>query len=234
MLSSRLQSMLAAAELRKSAEEPIAQTTEDKQDQAADQPAPEPVIAPETKPAVQPEEEQALEKAASYENPPQTDFVNPTMNSLLELQVVNEMRGQHSYMVMSAWFKSIGLDGFSNYFWKQALEEAGHARKIMDFLMATGSDAKIMGVPAPDKQTYATPRDAAGQYLQLEKAISGNWMDIFRLAKDTDDFAVIKLAQEFLEEQIAEEDEAVTFFQKVAIAGDGGALLILDCDLAKR
>lgn len=175
-----------------------------------------------------------LEKQANIPEPPvQTPFVGQAVQPLLTAQIGNELKGQYEYLAIAAYFKKVGLDGFSNYFMKQAGEEATHAAKIIDYLMESGTDFRMPAVAAPEA-VYTTARHVAERYLTLEKGITQNWLDIFRAADKTDDYAVIKLAQWFVDEQIQEEDAAVTFFQKVAIAGEGAGLLILDQEYAKR
>lgn len=176
----------------------------------------------------------ALPKQASLtDQPAQTEFVNEPVKTLLAAQIGKELKGQYEYLAMGAFFKKVGLDGFANYFMKQAGEEATHAAKIIDYLMEAGVDFAMPAVPAPEAG-YTTARQAAERYLSLEKGITADWLAIFQAADKTADYAVIKLAQWFVDEQIQEEDAAVTFYQKVAIAGEGAGLLILDCDHAKR
>lgn len=176
----------------------------------------------------------SLEKQASIPAPPaQTQFVNADVGMLLTQQIAHELKGQYEYLAMAAFFKKVGLDGFSNYFMKQAGEEAGHAAKIIDYLMESGTEFRMPQVDAPSA-VLTTARQAAEHYLTLEKGITLDWLNIFRNADKTDDYAVIKLAQWFVDEQIQEEDAAVTFFQKVAIAGEGAGLLILDQEYSKR
>ena len=178
--------------------------------------------------------EASLKKQANIPDPPpQTPFVNDAVGSLLAAQIGNELRGQYEYLAMAAFFKKVGLDGFANYFTKQAGEEAGHAARIIGYLMTTGTEFAMPTVQGPEAG-YKTARAAAERYLALETGITRDWLAIYQAADKTDDYAVIKLAQWFADEQITEEDEAVTFYQKVAIAGEGSGLLILDQEYAKR
>lgn len=170
---------------------------------------------------------------AEGDKPAQTDFIKGRNKGMFHRQIAHELRGHYAYLVMAAALKGRGLEGFANYFQKQAGEESEHARKIMDFMVEAGYELEFGPIPVPEAEG-ATVEALMEQYLDLERSITQDWYRIYQALEDSEDWAPIKLAQWFLNEQIQEEDQAVTLLQRVRMAGEGSGLLVLDQELAKR
>lgn len=172
-------------------------------------------------------------KIAAMFKPEQTRFVTEEVNKLLIQQITNELIAHYTYLAMSSWLKSVGLEGFSKWMKAQAKEEAEHAEKIMDFLNETGSVMVLQAISAP-KSYYESAMEVAEEALRHEKMVTADWYKIFDTVQGGSDWAVVQLAQWFLDEQIQEEDNAVTLVQRVKLAGEGAGLLVFDCELSKR
>jgi ferritin len=171
--------------------------------------------------------------AQPFVEPVQTDFVEPTLEELLNEQVKNEMYAAYLYTALSAWCDNVGLEGYAHWFEVQSQEELGHAKKVLDFLVETGSPVNLRAVDAP-MLDIQTALDAANAALQHEKKVTQDWQRIGDAARELRNMAADQLAKWFINEQIEEEDNAVKLVQRTELAGEGAGLLVLDQELAQR
>ena len=65
-------------------------------------------------------------------------MLNEKVQNALNEQFNAEMYSSYLYLSMTAWFKSINLDGFANWMVQQAKEELVHAMKFYDFINQRG------------------------------------------------------------------------------------------------
>lgn len=162
----------------------------------------------------------------------QTDFVVPEVESVLCTQIGNELYAAYLYASMSAYLDSIGLDGYSHWMAVQSKEELGHAQKIITFLMKSGSNVVMPGIPAVPS-SFNDHIDCAKQTLEHEKMVSADWRNITDIVKNTGNTEAMRLCQWFLNEQIEEENNAVKILQRAHMSMNGD-ILTFDKELGER
>jgi ferritin len=169
------------------------------------------------------------------QNPPssrvQTDFLSPEMEDLLNRQVGVEMYSAYIYFMYAAWFQSKGLVGFQAWMERQGDDEIEHAMKVYNYLVDTGSDVQLPAIDAPAMNPSASVLEVTRAVLDHEMTVTQDWKRIGQLAKAEDNPATFQMVQEFISEQIEEEDGAVTLHQKVQLADSGSGLLMVDHEL---
>ena len=167
------------------------------------------------------------------ESEEQTDFVADPMEDMLNQQVAFELYSAYIYWAASAWVSAKGLDGFAGWLNSQGNDEVLHAKKIMDFLMETGSQSAFPEIPAPTT-TWESMAEVTRDVLDHEMQVTARWKTIDAEAQKGENAAVKTLSAWFLAEQVEEESGAASLHQKVLMAGeDGSGILVIDNGLAK-
>lgn len=181
---------------------------------------PENVEAPPVVPVVEP--------AASEE---QTAFVPPDMGQLLNSQVGNELYAAYRYFALSAACQAKGLEGFAGRLMEQGNGEIVHMMKVYSYLVSTGANMVLPAIEAPVVDSSMDMLSMTRTILDQEMSVTAEWSAISKLAKAQDNAATQKLAQEFMAEQIEEENTALTLHQRVKLADSGSGILTIDADL---
>ena len=82
-------------------------------------------------------------------------------------QMNQELRNAYLYFAMTAFFDSLSLTGFANYFKVQAREEMGHAMKFYEFTVDRGWEVELQDVPKP-KTKWSSVLEAVEDFLAAE------------------------------------------------------------------
>lgn len=149
-------------------------------------------------------------------------------------QMNQELRNAYLYLAMTAYFDSLSLTGFANYFRVQAKEELGHAMRFYDFMVDRGWEVELQEVPKP-KTKWSSVLEAAEDFLAAETENTKRIWRLVDLAREAGDKAAENFLQWFVSEQVEEEKNASELLAKVRMARDQpAALLALDRALAER
>jgi ferritin len=149
-------------------------------------------------------------------------------------QMNQELRNAYLYLAMTAYFDSLSLTGFANYFRVQAKEELGHAMRFYDFMVNRGWEVELQEVPKP-KTKWNSVLEAAEDFLAAETENTKRIWRLVDLAREAGDKAAENFLQWFVSEQVEEEKNASELLAKVRMARDQpAALLALDRALAER
>jgi len=131
-------------------------------------------------------------------------MINERVRDLLVAQVGHELSAHQAYMGIALSFERQSLKGWAKFFHEQAVEEAGHAAKIMDFLIdnEVRFDLPVAG-GAPT--TYESARAAVEAALASEIRVTGQLNALADAARAADDHRSFQFLQWFIEEQVEEE-----------------------------
>jgi ferritin len=131
-------------------------------------------------------------------------MISAKVAKLLTEQIGHELRAHQTYMGISLHFERQSLDGWAAWFKRQAVEEAGHATKIMTFLI--DNDVSF-DLPPVGKQPTAFPTATAAVNTALdnELKVSGQFDRIAATARSEEDARSFQFVQWFVEEQVEEE-----------------------------
>ena len=161
-------------------------------------------------------------------------MIGKKMCDALNAQVNAELYSAYLYLSMSAYFSSVNLPGFANWMKAQALEEQYHAAKIYDFVIERGGNVILKAIDEPPAK-WDSPSAAFGDVLTHEKKVTGLINGLMDIAVKEKDHATQIFLQWFVTEQIEEEAGADEIVGRLEMIGkDGGALMMLDRELATR
>ena len=160
--------------------------------------------------------------------------MDKTIQAALNEQINAELHSAYIYLAMSAHFAEQNFDGFAHWMKHQADEEMEHAMKLFDYVLERGGHVELTAIAGPSKK-LDTPLQVFELALGHERKISGMIRDLFELARKKGDYATELHLGWFITEQVEEEDNAGKAVEKLRMAGDStAALLMLDRQFGKR
>jgi len=161
-------------------------------------------------------------------------MLSEKMENALNGQLNAEMYSGYMYLSMSAYFKSINLDGFANWMYYQAQEELTHAMKFYDFIISRGGRVKLAEIDAPPN-TWDSPLAVFEATLEHEQKVTGLINDLVEMALAEHDHASNIFLQWFVSEQVEEEENVGGVLEQLKLMGEAkGGLFMMDRELAKR
>ena len=131
-------------------------------------------------------------------------MISDAAQKLLVAQVAHELSAHQTYMGISLYFTRESLNGWAKFFHEQAVEEAGHGWKIINFLIDNEVDfslPQVKGAPT----TYGSARQAVETAQASERRVTGQFEALANAARNANDNRTLQFLQWFIEEQVEEE-----------------------------
>jgi ferritin len=149
-------------------------------------------------------------------------------------QIKRELYSAYLYLSMAGSFEVANFTGFAHWMRQQSREELEHAIKFFDFLLDRGEHVELQAIDAPP-YAFRSPLDTFEQALEHEKEITAHLNDLYGLSVRENDYPAQVLLNWFVTEQVEEEKSATDVAERLRMAGeDSAALLLLDSELGKR
>lgn len=160
--------------------------------------------------------------------------LSPKLAQLLNDQITHEMAASYAYLAMAAWFEQTPYAGFARLMSAQSREETVHALKFYQYLV--DRDAKVVLEPiAKPKHDFKSPQDVFAQSLKQEENVTALINELYEVAEKVRDHASKNLLLWFLNEQMEEEKRVGDMLDRLKLAGDDPAsLLVLDREAGTR
>ena len=140
-------------------------------------------------------------------------FVSDALAGLLMIQIKHEQTNANTYGVMSNYFDSIGLNSCHKWFSHQMEEELNHAKKIIDFCTDAGVELSFNQVDKVDLSDSFDPVKLMTKYLDLEIETTESIKVLCKQALVDSDFISFNFLNDFIKDQLSEENEAQTRLQ---------------------
>jgi bacterioferritin B len=131
-------------------------------------------------------------------------MIDGDLRKLLIAQIGNEFAAHALYMGISVYFDRQSLRGWGKLFRDQAVEEAQHATKIMDFLTDNEIDFDLPAVKAVSTR-FPSAVEAAERALRSERDVAAQFDAMAAKAVAKGDHRSHQFVQWFIEEQVEEE-----------------------------
>lgn len=134
-------------------------------------------------------------------------MLSDKLTQALNEQIGHELSAHNHYLAIAVYFASRSLDGWADFFFRQAGEERGHAMKILHFLLDNDVAPRIPEAKAahPD---FADAVEAVTSAVEAERAVTAQFEAMMVIAQQENDFKALPLIQWFLNEQVEEEATA--------------------------
>ena len=153
-------------------------------------------------------------------------MLSPDLRKLLIAQIGNELGAHQLYMGIALYFERQSLDRWAKLFRDQAIEEAQHATKIMDFLVDNDVDFDLPALKATATR-FDSASAAANRALASERTVAGQFDHAAAVAIAHGDHRGHQFLQWFIAEQVEEEaklqaivdliDSGINLFQAEAL-----------------
>ena len=158
-------------------------------------------------------------------------MVSEKINEILNEQINKEFYSGYLYLSMSAKLKELGLFGFSKWLKLQAKEEVEHGLKLLDYLLDRNSFVTLKQISTPDFE-FNNVISVFNKIYEHEKSITKSVMEIARLAENECDRMTLIFIDEFISEQIEEEQQVKNIIKRLEFFGEStSSLLLLDNEL---
>ncbi|MGD0121190.1 MAG: ferritin [Candidatus Limnocylindrales bacterium] len=156
-------------------------------------------------------------------------MISEPLAKLLIAQVSSELGAHQVYLGISLYFERQSLHRWAKVFRGQSVEEAGHASKIMAFLVDNEIEFDLPGLPVATTH-YKSAADAVGVALASEIKVTGQFNVMATAALDAGDHRGFQFLQWFIDEQVEEErtmralldllDSGLNLFQAQELLGE--------------
>jgi ferritin len=144
----------------------------------------------------------------------------------LNEQISNEFAASQQYVGAAVYYDAETLPRLAAFFYRQAVEERNHAMIMVQYLLDTDEEIRIPDIKS--QQTHYD--DVAGPVkmaLEQEKRVTEEINALFKLARESGDYAAEEFLMWFIKEQV-EEVRSMNDLLNVCEQADGNVLLIED------
>lgn len=149
-------------------------------------------------------------------------------------QIKHEFYSAYMYLSMAGSFEAANLPGFAHWMRTQSHEEYEHGMKFFDFLLDRGERVQLQAIDQPPS-AFRSSLDAFEQALEHEKEITNRIHQLYDLSVQENDYPAQVLLNWFVTEQVEEEKSATGIVERLRMAGeDSAALLLLDNEMRER
>jgi len=131
-------------------------------------------------------------------------MISAPLTKLLVAQVASELGAHQAYLGISLYFERQSLHRWAKLFREQSVEEAGHAEKIIAFLLDNEVEFDLPGLPSATTH-YKSATDAVGAALASEIKVTGQFNAMASAAIEAADHRGFQFLQWFIDEQVEEE-----------------------------
>jgi ferritin len=160
--------------------------------------------------------------------------LNPKLAKLLNEQINNEMSSSYIYLAMAAWFEQTPYTGFAGWMFNQSREETMHALKFYQYVVDRDAAVVLQPIAKP-KADFKNPIDVFETSLKQEQKVTQQINELFEVAEQVKDHASKNLLLWFLNEQMEEEKTVRDMLDRLKLAGnDPASLLVLDREAGMR
>ena len=161
-------------------------------------------------------------------------MISGKLQEKLNEQVQKEFYSAYLYLAMEAYFTSVNLNGFANWFHVQAQEERDHAMLIFNYINRVGGRVVLKRIDAPQND-FASIEEVLSLTLEHEQYVTKSIYGIVDVALEERDHKTNSFLQWFVNEQVEEEENADNNIKRFELVkGDGRGILMLDAELAQR
>jgi ferritin len=161
-------------------------------------------------------------------------MLSPAMQDALNGQITKEFYASQLYLAMSAYLEALNLKGFAHWMRVQSEEEREHALKLFDFILERGGSVELGALEQPPSE-FGSPVEIFQASLGHERKVTASINDLYGRAAAENDYASQVFLQWFIEEQVEEEANASEMIDRLLMAGDNkAALLMLDTEMKSR
>jgi ferritin len=149
-----------------------------------------------------------------------------------------EKYSAYFYRFLSAKANLVGLTGAEAFFLRKYDEESEHADTVLEYILMRFDHDDPIFYPIDEPPTLGSGDDAIGIFISLfqtslehEKKVTAMITDLKADAEEKNNYQDSAFINDFLTEQVEEEDEFRTIIQRATLAGSEGSVIALEHEL---
>ena len=154
-------------------------------------------------------------------------LLKQSMVDAINKQVIEEFSASAQYIAIALHFDSETLPELSKYFHAQAIEEHGHAMKLLQYITDAGGHG-IVPVTREPKNHFETAEEPVQLALNQELKVTGQINNLVDLAIKENDHLTRQFLQWFVTEQLEEVATMTDLLNVIQRAGEANLLLVED------
>jgi ferritin len=160
------------------------------------------------------------------------NMLSKSMQEALNKQVLMEAESSQAYLAIASWADiQPGLQGVTEFFYKQSDEERIHMLKLIRFINERGGFAMVPALEQP-MVTFQSLRRVFDEFLKHELKVSDSINDLVHQSLNEKDYATHNFLQWYVNEQMEEERVARMLNEKLEMIGDDkSGLYLFDRDI---
>ena len=142
----------------------------------------------------------------------------------LNEQVGREFAAAHQYVSIGAHYEEQTFPRVAHFFYEQAEEERAHAMKMVKYMLDTNCSVDLGTIAAPTShfENHIEPIKLA---LEQERKVTVHISELFKIARETNDYQSEQFIEWFLQEQVEEESAMQDLLQVAERTGEIPMLL---------
>lgn len=121
----------------------------------------------------------------------------------LNIQIGNEFAAHQQYVACAIYYDALTMPQMAGFFYRQAVEERGHAMMMVQYLLDADARVEVPGVAAPTN-AFADIVAPVQLALDQEKRVTSQINELTALAREEHDYASDQFMQWFIKEQVEE------------------------------
>jgi ferritin len=138
----------------------------------------------------------------------------------LNKQVEIEANASHQYLASAAWLESQpGLDGMTDFFYKQSQEERAHMTRLMHYIAMRKGHAQVPALEKPVTD-FKGIKEVFELFLQNEQDVTKSINEWVGLSLKEGDYITFQFWQWYLKEQLEEENQAIKMLDELKLIVD--------------
>lgn len=152
-------------------------------------------------------------------------LIGERLSAALNEQIGSEFFASIQYVAVAFHFDSEALPVLAQHFYRQAMEERGHAMKFIKYLVDAGGTLAIPSIAAPQSM-FKNAEEAVGLALKSELRVTEQINHLMDIAKEENDHLAQQFLQWFVDEQLEEVSGMEALLKTVRRAGENGLLMV--------
>jgi ferritin len=121
----------------------------------------------------------------------------------LNAQIANEFSASMQYIGSAVHYDAETLPRLASFFYRQAVEERGHAMMMVQYLLDVDEEVRIPDI-AGQQSAFDDDISPVRMALEQEKRVGEEIYALFALARETKDYRAEQFMQWFVSEQVEE------------------------------
>jgi ferritin len=161
-------------------------------------------------------------------------MINENVEKAINTQINAELYSEYLYLSMSAYFKSINLNGCASWMNIQAQEERAHAMGMFDYVIRRGGKIVLEAIEKP-QTSWKDALDVFKSALKHEELVTSKINALANVAQENSDRATSLFLNWYITEQVEEEENFADIIAQVEMVHDNpAAMFALDKELGAR